>query len=591
MNEQLHVLTITERLIPSNTLGVVRPMRLLQRQGKLAFRLRYTRQYKETDIVWADVVVLCRSIRPEELKIIKLVKEHGKRLIYDIDDNFFALSVENPVGRFHRNPIHLFVLSEMIKNADAVRVYSRPMEEAAKQLNPNVFRLKGYFDFSLIEGRAPEKHDKIRIVYATSRGNADTLAQICVPAVARVLERYPDKVEFYSFGHTPEQLKRFKNVHKLDYIQNYNKYIGAFFTMGFDVGLAPLLDDVAHNSKTNNKFREYGGMQVCGVYSDAQIYRDCVEDHVNGLLVENTADAWCEAICELVEDGELRARIRENACRCVRESYSVESTLADWERVLATPRREGSSFSCMLDVKAALLTDARNNCNNIRANELTYLLGFCEVYYKSFVFQSCDLRKVKDCDVCICFISHEEDVGKWMRGLRGYGVKNIIVDTMFPFHDPAAYPDVVFTNADVQAENVFSIPDPDNFEMIELVGAARAAQITAPQQRRYAEVLKPAIERTRAASEDVFSIRSPVFLWAELLSRYRGTYVKKEKPLAVRMIIRAGKPLIRLLRKLGRVLWKLTAPVVHFAQRAGERIKWGCVAARDYIKINLMKKY
>ena len=575
MSERLHVLSITDHLIPSITLDVIKPMLNLQQQGKIDFRLRYHHQYKEADIIWADTVVLCRNIHPEELDIIKLAKKHGKQLIYDIDDNFLALPIYDPVGRYHRNPIHLFVMSQMIKNADAVRIYSRPMEEFANHWNPNVFRMKGYFDFSLIEGREQEKHDKVRIVYATSRRNADTLAQICIPAVARVLERYPDKVEFYSFSNTPEQLKHFSNVHKLDYVYNYNKYVGVFFAMGFDIGLAPMLNIVAHNSKTNNKFREYGAMRVCGVYSNSQLYSDCVEDHVTGLLVENTTDAWYEALCELVENSELRAKIKENTCRCVREDYSMESTLADWERVLAAPRREEQAFSCMLDLKVAVLTDATNNCANLRFSELTYLLGFCEIYWSNFVFQSCDLRMVRDYDVCVCFVNREKDVEMWIKDLQSYGLKNIIIDTMFPFHNAEAYPDVVFTNACGQTENIFSIPDQNNFEAIELVSAVRIAQVTAPQERKYADVLQPAIERTQTASEDTFSLRSPVFLWAELLSRYQGTYVKKVRPFPVRIVMKAGKVFMWRFRKL---VQKFKAPAVRFAQRVKERI-------------NFMKKY
>ncbi len=131
--------------------------------------------------------MLCRSLDPALLRVIELVQRYNKRLVYDIDDNFFELSIQNPLGRYHRHPLHLFTVREMIRCADVVRVYSRPMEEIASAWNENTWRLKGYFDFKLIQKVDPKPHQKIRIVYASGRGNADPLAQICLSAVARIL--------------------------------------------------------------------------------------------------------------------------------------------------------------------------------------------------------------------------------------------------------------------------------------------------------------------------------------------------------------------------------------------------------------------
>ena len=112
---------------------------------------------------------------------------------------------------------------------------------------------------------------------------------------------------------------------------------------GFDVGLAPLLDDVFHRSKTNNKYREYGACRIAGVYSDVSVYASCVRHGETGLLVPSRPGAWFEAVARLVEEPGARERIQQQAREDVRSRHSQDETEAVWleeiERVWADRER------------------------------------------------------------------------------------------------------------------------------------------------------------------------------------------------------------------------------------------------------------
>jgi hypothetical protein len=99
----------------------------------------------------------------------------------------------------------------------------------------------------------------------------------------------------------------------------------AIYNMGYDIGLAPLKNDLFHNSKTNNKFREYGACWVAGVYSNAEIYTDCVENGRTGLLVSNEEDAWYKAIKKLIDDPGLRESIQAEARAYVEKEYALNA--------------------------------------------------------------------------------------------------------------------------------------------------------------------------------------------------------------------------------------------------------------------------
>ena len=49
---------------------------------------------------------------------------------------------------------------------------------------------------------------------------------------------------------------------------------------------------------------------VAGIYSDVEVYADCVRHGQTGLLVANNAEAWYRALRKLVDDASLRKIIQ-----------------------------------------------------------------------------------------------------------------------------------------------------------------------------------------------------------------------------------------------------------------------------------------
>ena len=589
---RIRVLTIADRLIPSNIIGIIKPMLRLQNDGDIDFNMRYTFQFTDKDIAHTDVVILCRNLRPEDLNIIELIKKYRKKLIYDIDDNFFELPLNTSIGRYHRNPIFLYVVYEMIRYADAVRVYSKSMEEITKKINPKVYLLRSYFDFSLIENIKPVTHEKIKIVYATSRGNADTLAQICIPAIEKILKEFSGKVAFYTFGSLPEQLKHLKNAHQLEYIPNYNEYISFFYKQGFDIGLAPLYDDRFHNSKTNNKFREYGAMEVCGIYSNTALYRECVTDRVTGMIVENTIESWYEAVRELIENSTLRKSIKDKAKRNILEQYSMQNTLSDWRKIFTQlDANHRPHFYNILRLKIAIMVDDDFQYPNLRKESLMTLLGFCGIQFECFNFVNANLGLVRNYDVVICFINQREHVNTWIAQLMSYAISNIIIDTLFPFVDTKKYPDIIFSNSEVQDENVFSISDCYCFDKDRLSGAVLDYLAIQSQFIQFSDLYRTGIERINNTEEVLFSLNSPVSKWAMLLSRFCGTRELQSVSLVKKTFLFPCKLVKKVSIGVICVLQKIFSPFIKKLNRTKESIVWLQQDVKNYIKINVMKKY
>jgi hypothetical protein len=141
----------------------------------------------------------------------------------------------------------------------------------------------------------------------------------------------------------PQELNGHEQVHYHSPIWDYDRFLNEFAKSAYDIGIAPLLDDIFSRSKSNNKFREYGACGIAGIYSRVSVYTDCVKDGETGLLVPNDVEAWYSAIVRLVEDKQLRERIQRLAKEYVQSNYSQRVFEKVWyeqiRRVLIRSRK------------------------------------------------------------------------------------------------------------------------------------------------------------------------------------------------------------------------------------------------------------
>lgn len=330
MSTPPRVVAILPHLIPSTTLTVVKPLLALHQAGDISLNLTLENWVSPRHIEAADVLVFSRNMQPMYRHTLDTALALHKPFIYDIDDNFFELpaSYRHDVSEHQQR---LALLETYLRAAALVRVYAAPMQERVQTLNPRVTRVDSLVDWSLLPSAFPQRDPRrVRIVYATSRMRQDDLATLFLTAMHKVLATYPDTVEFYCWGYHPPEFRNVPAVRFLNYVHNYDTFFRRFARAGFDIGLAPLRDEVFYRSKTNNKFREYAACRIAGVYSDVDVYSSCVEHERSGLLVPNTAEAWFHAIARLVEEPALRTSIQERAFSYVRAHYNLEKAQQEW---------------------------------------------------------------------------------------------------------------------------------------------------------------------------------------------------------------------------------------------------------------------
>jgi len=181
------------------------------------------------------------------------------------------------------------------------------------------------------------KDDKsIRIIFAGGAGHYGDLLE-CQTAVTRIMDEYPN-VRMFFMGCFPDwAVKWSKDARDPSNNRAFSVH-WADFTLwrrilmwgGFDIALAPLVNNQFNLCKSNLKYLDYSMAGVSGVYSSIDTYADV--KHEDTGMVAHTPEQWYNALRQLVKDGNLRQHIARQARKDVLSKYNIEDNISLWER-------------------------------------------------------------------------------------------------------------------------------------------------------------------------------------------------------------------------------------------------------------------
>lgn len=299
----------------------------------------------------ADIVIAQRQYHPDMIGLLKQVKAAGKKVYYEVDDNFDRVMPTSPVyGVYH--PGHnarvstkkslqldnsqsaLANIKRTLEVCDGATVSTPDLAEYYSRYQPNIRVVPNAIDFSIRDWTTnPDNKPEDTIVIGYTFGSTHWEdAQILEKPMRAVLDKYPN-VKFGLYcdpvmarGLMEEWCLDPSQVHFVAprSFEDYPEGIGHF-----DIGLAPLKQTAFNAAKSNLKFLEQAAKKIPVVASVSAPYSTTILPGETGQLC-STASDWTDALFELVENESKRKAMGQAAYDFVYKNFNLDTIADQW---------------------------------------------------------------------------------------------------------------------------------------------------------------------------------------------------------------------------------------------------------------------
>lgn len=309
---------------------------------------------------WPDTVVFGRAYATayDPIKLMRDYKKLGKRVIYDMDDDFWNVAKDNPSVNVSNAMKDQY--EGMIKEADACITPSKVLaKKFKKHFKKPIFICPNGIDYNVYRPRQKQSETLI-IGYMGAASHWKDL-QIIGPVIEKLAEKYdffftiygitgePLEAAIYSYHKLlqlnlqPEkndyfrsaldfhaQLKRVKLLHVPFMPPELHPTV--LGKCDFDIGLAPLESTEFNSGKSCIKYYEYASTGTVTLASDVLPYSDEVT-----YRAKNTFKDWYNKLEKLIIDPEFREKVRQEQSQWVQKNRSIDAIGLDWELAIQKP--------------------------------------------------------------------------------------------------------------------------------------------------------------------------------------------------------------------------------------------------------------
>ena len=311
------------------------PLKALAASGGFEFNVVAEARVTDyvADIFFAQRTAIGNADRANE--IVAHCRKVGMKIVYDIDDDLFSLEAGH--SEFANYKGTLAGALELMTQADLVMVSTNQLKLHLEKWNENIEVVENALDDDIwhIDDVKPlvsrgTQSDPIRILYMGTMSHGADFQMIEGP-VRRLCDEFGERIEFEVIGvalprDLPDWCRRVEVSPEIG--QSYPAFVNWLQSENrWHIGVAPLVDTKFNRAKSGIKYLDYAALGLAVACSDIHGYRDVIHSEDDGLLVENTEEAWYEALRRLVCDNDFRQRLQANAIQNLRRRYLLGSVL------------------------------------------------------------------------------------------------------------------------------------------------------------------------------------------------------------------------------------------------------------------------
>lgn len=306
----------------------------------------------------SDVVFLGRAGGNDLVAMIQTLRAHGKKVVYDLDDNMFGISPLSPHYKdFGIMPVEFDTddggkgylwqdgksgfdvmrnrqmrksFIEIIRAVNCVTVTTEPLAEIYRRMNDNVHIIPNSIDFGVWEKPPIHKDgDEIRLLYTGAANHQEDWLFIS-PVLADLQKTYP-KLKIVLLGMDWSNIQNGIDYSRVEVHGwcDIEAYPYKLQTLCCDIGIAPISKIDFNECRSSIKWLEYSALKMATVATNYGPYKRDITDGVNGLLVEEKAE-WKSALSKLIDDSAYRKQLSDEAYRHCKRNYDLDYAVDIW---------------------------------------------------------------------------------------------------------------------------------------------------------------------------------------------------------------------------------------------------------------------
>ncbi|MHA1586442.1 MAG: hypothetical protein ACTSUW_03795 [Candidatus Heimdallarchaeota archaeon] len=302
-----------------------------------------------------DVFIFNRFYRGLVAEHIRFLKENGKTIIYETDDNYEGIDESHAFVKIRKEAVKSS--RELIKLADGITVSTTELKREILKKNPSadIHVITNALDFTEYPKRK-NKNKKVKVGFQGSNIHVQDLL-IVIDAIQQLQEEIEFDFEIFGIDDRPfKELNKFcleykkrkwqwikdfpKLYEKLEEINyrhipfcEYTEYRKKLATLDWDIGIAPLTDTLFNRAKSCLKFYEYAAVGTTTLASNVLPYNEEMEKED---LVKNRHTKWKNKLRRLILDKKYREERLKKQEQFLINNKNIVDVIKQWESAITS---------------------------------------------------------------------------------------------------------------------------------------------------------------------------------------------------------------------------------------------------------------
>lgn len=276
----------------------------------------------------ADLVVMQEMGSANAGNLMSFMIENKIPYVAEFDDFVHHVSPSNLAGYSAWNPSTLYVFRamELARSAIGLTVSTSQMAREYFPYNQTIYVVPNYLNKDNWDIPVARRNDgKIRIGWAGGNAHADDLKMVS-KVLEKITKEFKGKVLFETMGMTKRELAGVFPMPEFTHtcpscgyegeLHHYpgellDQYPLALASKGWDIAIAPVINNSFNNCKSDIKIKEYSAVCVPIVSSPVVPYAEAAENGAQILFAKNFEE-WYNVLKDLILHPKKRDEITKN---------------------------------------------------------------------------------------------------------------------------------------------------------------------------------------------------------------------------------------------------------------------------------------